>query len=226
MIPDNICQCSTGFVMTFSLLISFGLILFAYFLGSIPTGYLVALVLKGIDIREYGSGSTGATNVLRTVGKGAALTVLLIDMLKGVLAVASVKLFFIYGGGEILPIQWQDWLIAIASLLAVLGHSKSIWLKFSGGKSAAISLGILLTMNPFLGLGTLGVFVIVLSISKIVSLSSISAAIAVNILMWLLQPTAPYIVFAIIAASYVIIRHRSNIDRILSGKEPRIGQTA
>lgn len=94
MIPDNICQCSTGFVMTFSLLISFGLILFAYLLGSIPTGYLVALVLKGIDIREYGSGSTGATNVLRTVGKGAALTVLLIDMLKGILAVASVKLFF------------------------------------------------------------------------------------------------------------------------------------
>lgn len=210
--------------MTFSLLISFALILFTYLLGSIPTGYLVALSIKGIDIREYGSGSTGATNVLRTVGKGAALTVLLIDMLKGVLAVASVKLFFSYGGDAILPLQWQDWLIAIASLLAVLGHSKSIWLKFSGGKSAAISLGILLTMNPILGLGTLGVFLLVLAISKIVSLSSISAAIAVNILMWILLPTPPYIAFAIIAASYVIIRHRSNIDRILSGKEPRIGQ--
>lgn len=210
--------------MTYSILISFSLISVAYLLGSIPTGYILGRMLKGIDIREHGSGSTGATNVLRIVGKGAAIAVLLIDMLKGALAVFLVKLLYIYT--DLLPLDWQGWLVAICALLAVIGHSKSIWLNFSGGKSAAISLGILLTMNPFVGLGTLLVFLTVLGVSKIVSLSSISAAIAVNILMWIFNPSIPYIGFAIIAAAYVIIRHRTNIDRIIAGTEPRIGQTA
>lgn len=209
--------------MTYPILISFSLMLLAYLLGSIPTGYILARMLKGIDIREHGSGSTGATNVLRIVGKGAAIAVLLIDMLKGALAVYAVTLLYTYS--NLLPSQWQGWLVAICALLAVIGHSKSIWLNFSGGKSAAISLGILLTMNPFVGLGTLAVFLTVLGVSKIVSLSSISAAIAVNILMWIFNPSIPYISFAIVAAIYVIIRHRSNIERIIAGTEPRIGQT-
>lgn len=210
--------------MTYPILISFSLMLLAYLLGSIPTGYILGRMLKGIDIREHGSGSTGATNVLRIVGKGAAITVLLIDMLKGALAIYAVTLLYTYS--NLLPSQWQEWLVAICALLAVIGHSKSIWLNFSGGKSAAISLGILLTMNLFVGLGTLLVFLTVLGVSKIVSLSSISAAIAVNILMWIFNPSIPYISFAIVAAIYVIIRHRSNIERIIAGTEPRIGQTA
>ncbi|BAQ64621.1 glycerol-3-phosphate 1-O-acyltransferase PlsY [Geminocystis sp. NIES-3709] len=209
--------------MTTYLLISVSLVLVAYILGSIPTGYIIARALKGIDIREFGSGSTGATNVLRNVGKGAAIAVLLIDMIKGVLAVYLVKLTYIYF--DILPIQWQGWLIAIASLIAVIGHSKSIWLNFSGGKSAAISLGILLAMNPVVGFGTFTIFLTILGICKIVSLSSISAAIAVNILMVIFNPTIPYISFTIIAGIYVIVRHRTNIDRIIAGTEPRIGQT-
>lgn len=209
--------------MNIYLLISFILIFIAYLLGSIPTGYILGRILKGIDIREFGSGSTGATNVLRTISKEAAIAVLIIDMLKGVLAVLAVK--SVYNYSSLLPPQWQDWLITISGLIAVIGHSKSIWLNFSGGKSAAISLGILLIMNPYVGLGTLAVFLIVLAISKIVSLSSISAAIGVNILVWIFLPTIPYISFAIVAAAYVIIRHRSNIDRILAGTEPRIGQT-
>jgi glycerol-3-phosphate acyltransferase PlsY len=208
--------------MTTSLLISLTIILVAYLLGSFPTGYILARILKGIDIREMGSGSTGATNVLRNVGKGAAIAVLIIDMLKGVLAVLAVK--FLYNYSEILPSPWQDWLITICALIAVIGHSKSIWLNFAGGKSAAISLGILLTMNLYVGLGTLAVFLTLLAITRIVSISSISASIGVNILMWIFLPTTPYITFAIIAASYVIIRHRSNIDRIIAGTEPRIGQ--
>lgn len=209
--------------MTTPLLISISLVLVAYLLGSIPTGYILALMLKGIDIREFGSGSTGATNVLRTVGKGAAIAVLLVDMIKGVFAVYIVKLTYLYS--DILPPQWQEWLIAIASLIAVIGHSKSIWLNFSGGKSAAISLGILLAMNLIVGVGTLTIFLTVLGISKIVSLSSISSAIGVNILMSIFNPDIPYLIFAVIAAAYVIIRHRSNIDRIIAGTEPRIGQT-
>lgn len=210
--------------MNLSLFISFGLIVSAYLLGSIPTGYIVAYVAKGIDIREYGSGSTGATNVLRTVGKTAALSVLLIDMFKGGLVVYLVRLYFAQYDNGVVPVSWEDWLVAIASLMAVLGHSKSIWLKFSGGKSAAISLGILTVMNFWLGLGTLTVFVCVLAISKIVSISSIASAIAVNVLMWVLQPYPAYIMFAMVAASYVIIRHKSNIERILAGTEPRIGE--
>ncbi|BAQ59738.1 acyl-phosphate:glycerol-3-phosphate O-acyltransferase PlsY [Geminocystis sp. NIES-3708] len=210
--------------MNYPILISFSLILSAYLLGSIPTGYILARMLKGIDIREHGSGSTGATNVLRIVGKGAAIAVLLIDMLKGAFAVYIVELASL--DANLLPTNWKGWLVAISALLAVIGHSKSIWLNFSGGKSAAISLGILLTMNPFVGLGTLVVFLTVLGISKIVSISSISAAIAVNILMWIFNPSIPYISFAIVAAIYVILRHRTNIQRIIAGTEPRIGQTA
>jgi glycerol-3-phosphate acyltransferase PlsY len=211
--------------MSFSILVSLGLMLLAYLLGSIPTGYLVGRILKDIDIREYGSGSTGATNVLRTVGKGAAITVLTVDLLKGVMAVYIVKLAYLY-----LPTEWvspnaQDWLIVMASMIAVVGHSKSIWLNFTGGKSVATSLGILLAMTPVVGLVTLAVFLIVLGTSRIVSLSSVSAAIAVNVLMYLINPTFPYLVFTFVAGLYVIIRHRNNIQRLLAGTEPRIGQT-
>ncbi len=211
--------------MNISVLFVIGLIVIAYLLGSIPTGYLLALALKGIDIRQYGSGSTGATNVLRTVGKGAAIAVLLIDMLKGALAIYLVRFSYAHLDANLLPTNGIDWLIVGCALFALLGHSKSIWLNFSGGKSAAISLGILFTINPWLGLSTLAVFVSVLGISKIVSLSSISAAISVAVSMFFLIPTLPYLLFAVVAAAYVISRHTSNIKRIIEGTEPKIGQT-
>jgi glycerol-3-phosphate acyltransferase PlsY len=212
--------------MSFSILIGFCLILTAYLLGSIPTGYLAGRILKGIDIREYGSGSTGATNVLRTIGKEAAIAVLTLDMIKGMMAVVLIKFTYNHLDSNLLPQSWQDWLIVLSALLAILGHSKSVWLKFSGGKSAAISLGILFIMNPFVGLGTLITFIVVLYTSRIVSLSSLSGAIAVSLFMILFNPSAPYLFFAALAGLYVIIRHRSNIQRIMAGTEPRIGQTA
>ena len=199
------------------------LVLAAYLLGSIPTGYVAGYYLKGIDIREHGSGSTGATNVLRTVGKPAAIAVLAIDLLKGSLALTLVNLVYTFAP-DILPTQWHPWLITAAALGAVIGHSKSIWLNFTGGKSVATTLGILLVMNPVVALGTLASFGIVLGISRIVSLSSICGAIAVNILMIALaQPTA-YIVFAILTGLYVILRHKTNIQRLIAGEEPKIGQ--
>lgn len=210
--------------MTFSIFISFALILVAYLLGSIPTGYLAGRLLKGIDIREYGSGSTGATNVLRTVGKGAAIGVLLVDMFKGMMAIALIKVTYNYLGSDLLPPSWQDWLVMGSALVAVLGHSKSVWLRFSGGKSAAISLGVLLVMNPFVGLGTFATFLLVLYFSRIVSLSSLSGAIAVTIFMAIFNPSIPYLIFALLAGIYVIVRHRTNIQRLIQGKEPRIGQ--
>ncbi len=210
--------------MAISILISFSLILVSYLLGSIPTGYLVGRIVKGIDIREYGSGSTGATNVLRIIGKEAAIGVLVVDMIKGMMAVAVIKFAYSQINSNFLPLSWQDWLVMVSALLAVLGHSKSIWLNFSGGKSAAISLGILLVMNPFVGFGTLITFLLVLSISRIVSLSSLSGAIAVNLFMVIFNPSVPYLIFSILAGLYVTIRHSSNIKRIIAGTEPRIGQ--
>jgi glycerol-3-phosphate acyltransferase PlsY len=119
---------------------------------------------------------------------------------------------------------WRSWLVTLVGLMAILGHSKSIFLGFTGGKSVATSLGILLAINWQVGVGTLGVFIVVIAISKIVSLSSIAGAIAVSILMIVFQQPLAYIIFSLLGGLYVIIRHRSNIDRLLAGKEAKIGQ--
>ena len=204
-------------------------LLLAYILGSIPTGYTAARLIKGIDIREHGSGSTGATNVLRTLGKGPGLLVLLIDMLKGILAIALVHWLFAAASPSIMPPAvnlsiWFAWMVALAGLAAILGHSKSIWLGFTGGKSVATSLGVLLAMSWQVGLSTLLVFGVVLALSRIVSLSSIAGAVAVSVFMLVLHQPLPYQLFALAGGLYVILRHRSNIERLLAGIEPRLGQ--
>ncbi len=210
--------------MAISLVVSSVLTIVAYLLGSTPTGYLAGKYLQGIDIREHGSGSTGATNVLRTIGKKAAIAVLAIDLLKGAIAVLLVKIVYASALGEFVPIDWQPWLITITALMAVIGHSKSVWLNFSGGKSVATSLGVLLVMNAPVALGTLAAFGVMLVISRIVSLSSITGAIAVIVLMVLFKQPTPYIIFAGLCGVYVIFRHQTNIQRLLAGTEPKIGQ--
>lgn len=197
--------------------------LIAYLLGSIPTGYLMGKWIKGIDIREFGSGSTGATNVLRTLGKGPGSAVLAFDMFKGMVAVGAVKAFYLLFPGT-LPLDWYFWLMTGAALAAVIGHSKSIFLGFGGGKSVATSLGVLLIMSPLVALGTLGSFLLMLALFRIVSLGSITGAIVVNLLMILLHQPLPYILFAAFAGTYVIVRHKANIGRLLAGEEPKIGE--
>ncbi len=199
----------------------------AYLLGAIPTGYLAGKWLKGIDIRDYGSRSTGATNVLRTLGKKAGITVLLFDALKGVAAILFFKLLYTHPEWMAFPANYdQYWLTMAVAIAAVLGHSKSIFIGFNGGKSVATSIGVLLIMAPWVALGTIVTFAAVITLTQIVSLSSISGAIAVMLLMIVLQQPLPYILFGAIAGIYVIARHRTNIQRIIAGTEPKIGAKA
>jgi acyl phosphate:glycerol-3-phosphate acyltransferase len=201
-----------------------GIFIIAYFLGSFPTGYLAGKLLKGIDIREHGSGSTGATNVLRTLGKVPGSIVLLIDALKGGLAVAIVNIIFNVNLFPTLPVEWQAYLVPLAAIGAILGHSKSIWLNFGGGKSVATGVGVLLAMSWQVGLATIAIFGISIAISRIVSISSIAGAISVTIWMLIFDRPLPSVIFAIVGGIYVVWRHSTNIQRILAGTEPKLGQ--
>lgn len=199
----------------------------AYLLGATPTGYLAGRWLKGVDLREHGSGSTGATNVLRTLGPGPGAAVLLVDVLKGAGAVvfARVVLAWTHASPAGLdPHASTPWVVALAGLAALLGHSRSLWLNFTGGKSVAAGLGVLLAMSWPVGVGGLAVFAIAVAIFRIVSLGSILAAMtAITLACALPQPLA-YRLLVIAGGIYVIARHRANIQRLLAGTEPRLGQ--
>src|SRR5689334_19016411 len=204
----------------------------AYLFGSIPTGYLAGKLLKGIDIREHGSRSTGATNVLRTLGKWPALLVLLVDVLKGVAAIVFARWFYPWLStlqpGTLAAPDLQTvlpWAVCLAGLAALLGHGRSIWLNFTGGKSAATGLGVLLAISWPVGLGAAAVFAVALAVFRIVSLGSMLAALAAIALVCGLEQPLPYRLLVIAGSLYVIVRHRANIQRLLAGTEPRLGQS-
>ncbi len=204
--------------------ITTGIFLLAYLCGSLPTGYLAGKLLQGIDIREHGSGSIGATNVLRTLGKVPGSIVLFIDALKGVLAVTISREIFTLSLFSSLPIGWEAYLIPLAATGALLGHSKSIWLNFGGGKSVATGVGVLLAMSWQVGLATMAVFSLTIAISQIVSVSSIAGALSVTLWMLVFARPLPSLVFAIVGGIYVTWLHRKNIDRLIAGTEPKLGQ--
>jgi glycerol-3-phosphate acyltransferase PlsY len=206
----------------------------AYLFGSTPTGYLAGRLVRGIDIREHGSRSIGATNVLRTLGKWPALAVLLVDVLKGVGAIAFARWFYpwLYSLPSVTPPTAFDlqtllpWAVCLAGLAVLLGHGRLIWLNFSGGKSAATGLGVLLALSWPVGLGAAAVFGIVLAIFRIVSLGSMLAALTAIALICGLEQPLPYRLLVIAGGIYVIVRHRANIQRLLAGTEPRLGQSS
>lgn len=186
------------------------LILFiAYLLGSIPSGLIAGKIIKGIDIREYGSGNLGATNTFRTLGMKAGLIVTFADILKGTLATALPDLF----GSELHPL--------IAGVCAAIGHIFPIFASFRGGKAVATSGGVLLYYAPVMFLILLTVFCITLIISRYVSLSSIMAAIAA-LTYAIIDGDPSLLIVIIILAIVVIYRHRSNIIRIKNGTEPKV----
>jgi len=204
----------------------------AYLLGSTPTGFLAGRLLKGIDIRQHGSRSTGATNVLRTLGKWPALVVFLVDVAKGGAAIELARWIypwvlsssFIPAAQRVDVQAWAPWVVCLAGLAALLGHGRSIWLNFSGGKSAATGLGVLLAMSWPVGLGAFAVFGATLAVFRIVSLSSLLAALTAITLICSLEQPLPYRLLVIAGSIYVVVRHRANIQRLLARTEPRLGQ--
>ena len=194
----------------------------SYLLGSLPTGFLIGKYLKNIDLRTKGSGSTGATNVLREVGKWPALFVFIIDVGKGFIAVTIAKVLDNQG-----LIDSNEGLIEVISgISAIIGHIWPIWLRGKGGKAVATGLGMFLALSWKVGLASLGIFLIVLTKTKFVSLSSISAAILLPIFMFFFlgKFIHSYFFISLIVALLVIWKHRSNITRLLKGEESKINQ--
>ena len=193
------------------------ILFFGYLFGSFPSGYLAGRIAKGIDIRSLGSGSTGATNVLRHIGKRAAIIVFLLDVFNGVLSILLAKYLLLH-------VFWQ---VAIG-LSTLIGHIWPVWLNWKGGKAVATGLGIFLGLSWQVGLATLGVFIIMITLFRIVSLASVSAALALPLIMFLSFSSSnislPFLIISLLAMILVIWRHRENIVRLIRGKEPRIGQ--
>lgn len=204
----------------------------AYLFGSIPTAYLAGRIY-GLDIREHGSRSVGATNALRVLGKRPALVVLLVDVLKGVAAIVLVRwlCFLLFNGTIVAPPPaldqdaWTPWAVGIAGLAALLGHSRSIWLGFSGGRSVATGLGVLLAISWPVAIGALAVFGVVMAVVRIVSLGSILAALTAILLVCGLEQPMPYRLLVVAGGVYIVARHRANIRPLLAGTEPRLGQS-
>jgi len=187
----------------------------AYLIGSIPTGYIIVKLFTGQDIRTIGSGSTGATNVKRVMGKKWFFIVMFLDALKGALPVLLAKVFstaFVSIG--LIPV--------LCAIAAILGHSKSIFLKFSGGKSVASGVGTILALNWMVGLMVALIWAIITYISKYVSLGSIIALSISPILMYLCKEPIAYILYCVMGAIYIIYLHRENVARLLKGEESKV----
>jgi len=193
------------------------LLFLGYVFGSFPSGYLAGRIAKGIDIRTLGSGSTGATNVLRHIGKRAAITVFLIDVFKGIIPILLAKFLLLN----------DSWQVAIG-LSALIGHIWPVWLNWRGGKAVATGLGIFLGLSWQVGLATLGIFILMITLFRIVSLASVSAALSLPLIMFISFKTSsisiPFLIISILAMTLVIWRHRENILRLLKREEPKIGE--
>ena len=192
----------------------------AYFLGSIPFGYLIVRARAGADIRETGSGGTGATNVSRRAGKGAGVLTLILDALKGVAAILIGRLILGESFGAITG----------AAILVIMGHMFPIWLGFRGGKGVATGVGVFLVLAPLALVGAGVIFLAIVILTRYISLGSITAAATIPLFVWLqhglIRPVpnvGATVCAAVITASLIIFAHRSNIQRLAQGTESKFG---
>jgi len=191
----------------------------AYLIGSIPSGYLIVRATEGGDVRETGSGGTGATNVSRSAGKGAGIFTLVLDVIKGAFVVFLARIL----SDGLFP--YADWTIALAGVLAILGHIFPVWLRFRGGKGVATALGVFLMLAPIVVVVALALFATTFVLTRYVSLASLVAicSIAITILtLTLFDPLElPNAIAALLSAGLVIFAHRANIQRLIAGSEPK-----
>ena len=186
------------------------MMIFAYLLGSVPTGYLMG-AWKGIDVRTVGSGNIGATNVARLVGKRQGILTLVADAAKGFIPVfAAIQLGFAPAA-------------ALVGSAVFLGHLYPIFLKFQGGKGVATALGVFAGLAPLATLVLIVIFAAVALTSRIVSLSSMVAALAAPVTLWVFSYPPAVVGLSVLIASMIILRHRDNLRRLLAGTEPRFG---
>lgn len=206
------------------------LVVLAYLVGSIPFSFLVVRVVAGRDIRQEGSHNVGATNVARTVGRGPGIVALLLDIAKGYGAVALARWVVAQPGWPFAagtaPWESREFWVALAGLIAVLGHMFPVWLRFHGGKGVATAAGVFAALDPIVIAGALIVFAIVLLVFRYVSLASIVTAASIPVLLRFIARDAPFwhIVFSIAIAIAVIAKHHSNISRLVAGTERKMGQ--
>ena len=196
------------------------LILIAYLIGSIPTALIISKRFFGVDIRDYGSGNMGASNTFRVLGSRYGTMVMILDMLKGITAVMLYNFLPYYFHNEI---ERTNFMIGLG-LSAVLGHIFPIFAGFRGGKGVATLFGMILAVQPVIAVSCVGVFILVLYLTRYVSLSSILAALCLPIcVLWIWnEHEVMYRVFALLVAALVIFTHQKNIGRILRGVESRI----
>lgn len=191
-------------------------LLVSYLVGAFPTGYIVAKRAMGIDIREHGSGNVGSTNVKRVVGKKAGYLTQAIDILKGFFPVLIAGLLF---SDAVDPYRLNP---IFAGLAAVLGHSKSVFIGFSGGKSVNTSLGAILALQPVPALLTAAIALGVIKVTRIVSIGSMLGAVLLPLIVYLFHGPLSHVIFSALMGVYVIILHRSNIMRLIHRQENRI----
>lgn len=184
----------------------------SYLIGSIPFGLLIGMMLRGIDIRCHGSGNIGATNVLRLLGYPCGITAMLLDAAKGwVPVVIGLQL-----GGPPASV--------LAGTAALLGHNRSIWLSFRGGKGISTTLGVLLGLSPAVAGACAVIWLLVLAVSRYVSLASVTAAISLPLIMVYFHCQKPVLAFGVFASLWAVLRHKENIRRLLAGTENRFGK--
>ena len=188
----------------------------AYLIGSIPTGYIIVKLKTGQDIREVGSGSTGATNVKRVLGKAWFFIVMILDAIKGALPVVlAAYLSFKFGDAmRIAP--------PLAATCVIIGHSKPLFLGFRGGKSVASGVGTIIALCPLAGVSIAVIWAIITYISKYVSLGSIIAVSCAPLLMYVFKQPISYVVYCALGALYIIYLHRENIKRLIKGEENKV----